>query len=80
MAVPGVAGAWSYAGVDGRHDRLEPTTGLGLIVCDLDAPPVEVAAELGPVLLDRWASGAVTPLLAGPFHTVVPFEWDRHLP
>ncbi len=79
-SVDGVAGVWRYSGVEGRHLRLESTAGLILTVCYLDGPPVEVAAAVGAVLRSRWAERAVTPLLAGPFHAVVPFEWDRHLP
>ena len=33
----------------------------------------------GP-LEERWSRGGAAPLLAAPFHLVVPFAWDRHLP
>ncbi len=80
VASPGVAGAWSYAGAEPRHGRLDSTAGLTLTVCYLDEPPVDVAAELAPVLVDRWADGRRTPMLAAPFEMVVPGQWDRHLP
>jgi len=32
------------------------------------------------VLDARWADGAVEPLLAAPFHVLVPYEWERYLP
>ena len=28
----------------------------------------------------RWADAGVAPLLAAPFHTIVPCEWDRYVP
>ncbi len=78
--VPGVAGVWWAAGTTG--DPLAPVDrfGLQLTVCFVDDDPVEVAGRLGPVLDRRWDDGGPEPLLAAPFHTVVPYEWDRHLP
>ena len=80
VEVPGVAGAWSYEGSGTLHRRLDGTTGLRLVQCFLDDDPVAVAARLGPVLRQRWSAGGVEPLLAAPFHTLVPFDWGRHLP
>lgn len=77
---PGVAGAWSYVGMASSHRRLESTDGLAMTVCYLDGPPIEVAAELEPLVADRWADGRVTGLLAGPFELVVPADPDRCLP
>lgn len=79
-AVPGVAGAWWFTG-----SRLPPpwrndTTGMQITYCYLDGAPVPTAEELRPILEKRWAGGEVTPLLAAPFHTVVPFEFGRYLP
>ncbi|MET0727802.1 MAG: hypothetical protein ABWZ76_05840 [Acidimicrobiales bacterium] len=68
--VAGVAGAWWYA----------DDAGTQLTFCYLDDHPVETARRLGDALAARWASGAVTPLLAAPFHTVVPYAWGRFLP
>jgi hypothetical protein len=79
-SVPGVAGAWRWAGGPPLHERLETTDGLVLTVCYLDEAPVSVASRLGEVLADRWAAWAVTPQLAAPFELVVAGEWDRHLP
>ena len=80
MAVPGVAGAWTYAGTEPRHPRLASTAGLAMTVCYLDRSPTDVAADLAPVLGDRWSDGSRTPLLAAPFEMVVADGWDRHLP
>ncbi len=78
--VPGVAGAWCWAGATPRHERLDATEGLGLTVCYLDAPAVEVAPALEPVLARRWAEGTLVPLLAAPLELVTPGQWDRHRP
>ncbi len=79
-SVPGVTGAWTYVGGEPRHVRLESTAGLVMTVCYLDRPPVDVAADLAPVLVDRWADGSWVPQLAAPLELVVAGQWDRHLP
>ncbi|HEX5266010.1 MAG TPA: hypothetical protein VFW24_04505 [Acidimicrobiales bacterium] len=78
--VPGVAGTWWYAGAALPAPWRTDTTGMQITYCYLDDDPVAVAGELRPVLEERWAGGEVVPLLAAPFHPVVPFEWGRHLP
>jgi hypothetical protein len=80
VEVPGVIGAWAYAGSGPRHPRLEITAGLAMTVCYLDRPPIDVAADLAAVLDDRWSDGARSPQLAAPFELVVAGAWDRHLP
>jgi len=76
--VPGVAGVWSAAAVPTIHS----TGGEGqwLHLCFLEDDPVAVAHRLRPVLALRWRSGTRAPLLAAPFYSVVPFEWERYLP
>ncbi len=71
--VPGVAGIWWFAGSG-------DAAGKQITYCFLDEDPVVCAAQLGERMRQRWASGAVTGLLAAPFYTVVPFDWGRHLP
>ena len=78
--VPGVAGVWEWIGVDGRHDRLEPTAGRQLTLCYLDASPPAVASALTAVVRAREVEGVRVPLLAAPFEAVVPGEWGRALP
>lgn len=82
LSVPGVAGAWSFAGAAAPASLglASGTVGRQLTCCFLDGDPVAVAEALGPRLRLRWAGAGVVPLLAAPFHTVVPFDWDRHLP
>jgi hypothetical protein len=71
--LPGIAGVWWYHGLD-EH------AGLQITYCYLDVDPVDCATLLADAMKQRWASGEVQGLLAAPFHTVVPYEWGRHLP
>ena len=54
--------------------------GQRITYCFLDDDPVATAERLRPVLERRWSDTGVTPLLAAPFHPVVPRDWQRHLP
>jgi hypothetical protein len=78
--IAGVAGVWWQVGgkppAAGFHDN----GGLQLSYCFLDEDPVETAGRLRRTLEQRWAAGAVVPLFAAPFYTLVPFEWERYLP
>ena len=78
--VPGVAGVWWHHGLAAGPPYQGDYRGCQVSYCYLDEDPVAVAARLRGPLERRWASGAVKPLLAAPFYTVVPFAWDRHLP
>jgi len=78
--VEGVAGVWSYEGTVGLDPRLAATGGLHLHIVYIDEDPVAVADRLWPPLARRWAHDSVSPLLAAPMVTVVPFAWDRALP
>lgn len=79
-AASGVAGIWWHAGksVPGADAPKQP--GLQLSYLFLDEDPVDVAGRLRSLLDQRWSSEAVVPLLAAPFQTLVPFEWERFLP
>ena len=79
--VDGVAGVWSSTSqaVDAR--LASAPAGQTISYCFLDEDPVVVAGRLRPVLEERWRVNAgIEPLLAAPFHTVVPYEWDRYVP
>ncbi len=77
--VPGVAGVWWSTGAASPLASAD-TTGLQLTYCYLDDDPIETAARLAGVVAERWTDGRADPLLAAPFHTVVPYDWGRHLP
>lgn len=77
--LPGVAGVWWHHGASGAPYGAD-ASGRQITYCYLDADPVEAAARLGEAMQARWASGEVKGLLAAPFFTIVPFEWEKHLP
>jgi hypothetical protein len=81
VEVDGVIGAWwgSALPFDARYATAD-AEGLHVTYCLLDDDPVAVAGRLQPALEARWAATGVVPLLAAPFHTVVPYEWERFLP
>ena len=82
IGVPGVGGVWWAHGIPkGQpYSNGADNTGLQIAYCYLDGDPVEAAVRLRPLLEKRWADGAVAPLLAAPFHTIEPYEWDRYVP
>jgi hypothetical protein len=81
LDVPGVRGAWWGGAV-----ALEPPSTtrdnscLHVSYLFLDEDPAEVARQLRPRVERRCSDSGCEALLAAPFHSVAPFEWDRHLP
>jgi hypothetical protein len=80
LEVAGVAGIWWHAGGKPPVPEFPDNSGLQVSYCFLDQDPVETAARLRGPLQQRWAAGTAVPLLAAPFYTLVPFEWERYLP
>ncbi|MBV8788116.1 MAG: hypothetical protein JOZ00_15675 [Mycobacterium sp.] len=78
--IDGVGGVWSATSQAVDASLASAPAGQTISYCFLDDDPVSVAKRLRPVLEERWSDGAVTPLFAAPFHTVVPHEWDRYVP
>jgi hypothetical protein len=76
----GVAGIWWHHGNAAPAPVAAERARIQLTYCYLDDDPVDVSARLREPLEKRWADREVVPLLAAPFHTVVPFEWGRYLP
>lgn len=75
LETPGVAGVWSYASTDAW--TLQPScVGSPLLttVIYLDADPLATAAALRPGIEQRWSTGAVRPVYAGPLRTMI--RWD----
>jgi len=88
VEIDGVAGVW-WATTDSENIEARPWFGSvtsaaegvkQVSLCFIDEDPIDVARRMEPVLEERWAEGSAKPLLAAPFHTVVPYQWDRHLP
>ena len=76
----GVAGIWWYETDTANIIVGSNNAGLQFTQFFLDGDPLAAAQQLRPLLEHRWAAQKVAPLFAAPFYTLVPFEWDRHLP
>ena len=63
-ALPGVAGAWSFADEQRR-----------VTVTWLDAPPLEMSDPLGPIAARRGAESTGRTVFAGPLETITPWQW-----
>ena len=75
VTTPGVAGAWVFA-TAARYRRGRYTEGdYRITVCYLDGDPSETATALGPLMDEAWRDAPVTPLLAAPFASLVPWVW-----
>jgi hypothetical protein len=75
LAAPGVAGAWIYR--DTTTWKLHPAVHGDpqyTTVIYLDDDPLVTAKALGALIEERWASGAVRPLFAGPLRTMIDWE------
>jgi hypothetical protein len=71
----GVAGLWSFLSTDAW--QVLPTCEgepQATTVIYLDADPLQTTQHLAPLLEQRWSSGAVQPLFAGPLRSMV--RWD----
>jgi hypothetical protein len=75
LDMPGVAGAWTYRSTDRWQvqDNWLRTPQLGTVVY-LDDDPLAVTRALASLVEQRWASGAVRPVFAGPLRTMM--SWD----
>ncbi|ADP84553.1 hypothetical protein [Frankia inefficax] len=75
LQAPGVAGAWQYGSTDfwqlGPASHGQPQY---ITVVYLDDDPLTVAKRLAPAIEQRWASGVVRPLFAGPLRSMI--GWD----
>jgi len=75
--IPGVAGVWWY---DGTASPSSDSRGRQFTYCYVDGDLLATSRRLSVAMRQRWASGAVKGLLAAPFFSIVPFEWNRYLP
>jgi hypothetical protein len=75
-AVPGVAGVWQFATSPRLQDPGWSEGRRRITVCYLDGAPLEVADGLRPLLAERWRDAPVRAVHAGPYETVVPYQWD----
>jgi len=80
LDVDGVVGVWSAPAMDVDARLASAKAGQTITYCFLDDDPVATAQRLRPALERRWSDDGAEPLLAAPFHPVVPHEWDRYVP
>jgi hypothetical protein len=79
--VAGVGGVWWATGIPAEFPAVTfDHSGLQVTYCFLDDDPADTGERLRPTLEKRWASHAVEPLFAAPFHTIVRYEWNRYVP
>lgn len=76
LAVPGTAGAWIF-GTTRSWELSSPgwnTARQYISVIYLDGDPLATTAALAPLIEQRWSSGAMRPVFAGPLRTMVAWE------
>ena len=82
LSTPGTAGAWMYgstgtwsgsAGTWNLHPSVQGDPQFTTVIY-LDDDPLVTTKALAPLLEERWRSGAVDPLFAGPLRTMI--QWD----
>ena len=75
LATPGIAGVWMYG--ETSTWNLHPATRGDpqyTTVIYLDEDPLATAKALAVLVEERWRSGAVRPLFAGPLRTMIQWE------
>ncbi len=80
LEIDGVAGGWSATSQAVSAELASAQPGQYLTYLFLDDDPVATAQRLEPALTERWNRAGSLPLLAAPFHPVVPHEWSRYVP
>lgn len=75
LAAPGVAGAWMYRDTTtwDLHPAAKGDPQFTTVVY-LDDDPLAATRVLRPLVEERWRSGAVRPLFAGPLRTMIQWE------
>jgi hypothetical protein len=78
LAVPGVAGIWTFATSEELTSRRWSAGARRITVCWLDDEPLAVAARIASVDSARHEQfdTASHVVFAGPFETITPWEWD----
>jgi hypothetical protein len=81
LAMPGVAGAWSFATSSLWSNPAWTAGNHRITVCYLDAEPAATGDSLHKVVQSRWRRGApIRPMLASPFESVARWDWERFAP
>lgn len=74
LAVAGVAGAWTFGSICTPAPRGWRADPHYVTVIYLDDDPLAVSAALAPLVEQRWRSGVVRPVFAGPLRSMI--RWD----
>ena len=80
VAVPGVAGAWSYATSPQIRRPMFSEGRLRIIVCYLDEDPATVGERLSPLVDQLWSTSPSRLLLGAPFESLIAPDLDRFGP
>jgi len=76
LELPEVAGVWRFASAPAlAGERWHPGEHR-VTVCFLDGDPLAAAEQLGPMFVGALGDGEEKVIVAGPFETVVPGQWD----
>lgn len=78
LAVPGVAGIWTFATTPRLTSRRWTAGAHRITVCWLDDDPLAVSSRLAPleaVRRERYDAASHV-IFAGPFETITPWKWD----
>ena len=75
LATPGVAGVWTYGSTAtwNLHPVLQGEAQYTTVIY-LDEDPLDVTKAIAPLVEERWQSGAVRPLFAGPLKSMIRWE------
>ena len=76
LDVSGVAGAYSFASSPSFGNKGWSKGHRRITVCYLDDDQLTVTAGIAPLLEARWDGAPVRPLLAGPYASVIPWQWN----
>jgi hypothetical protein len=79
LETPGVAGVWWFATPSYPLEEPVVEANVQLTLCYLDDDPARVAGTLRPLLEARWRAVSVEPWFAGPFESLVEWNWNRFL-
>ncbi len=76
LATPGTVGAWTFGSSTGwsHLPRGWRTDHQYITVVYLDDDPLTTCAALAPLVEERWRSGAMRPVFAGPLRTMTRWE------
>ncbi len=72
LALPGVAGVWTFATSPGLTSPRWTGGARRITVCWLDDEPLEVAPRVAELV----AAAPTRTVFAGPFETITPWQWD----